>query len=88
MVRNSEEQIHMRIEVRLFATLRRHALSAARGILAVDVPEGCKAADAIAQLGVDAQEVHVLMVNGVISRLDQVLVEGDRLGLFPPVGGG
>lgn len=78
----------MRIEVRLFATLRRQALSAAGGVLAVDVPEGCKAADAIAQLGIDAHEVHVLMVNGVISRLDQVLVGGDRLGLFPPVGGG
>jgi sulfur carrier protein ThiS len=52
------------------------------------VPEGCKAADAIAQLGIDADDVHVLMVNGVISRLDQVLVGGDRLGLFPPVGGG
>lgn len=78
----------MRIEVRLFATLRRHALSAAGGVLAVEVPEGCKAADAIAQLGIDADEVHVLMVNGVVSRLDQVLVGNDRLGLFPPVGGG
>ena len=78
----------MRIEVRLFATLRRHALSAAGGVLAVEVPEGCKAADAIAQLGIDADEVHVLMVNGVIGRLDQVRVGGDRLGLFPPVGGG
>jgi molybdopterin converting factor small subunit len=39
-------------------------------------------------LGIDAREVHVLMVNGVISRLDRVLVGGDRLGLFPPVGGG
>ena len=78
----------MRIEVRLFATLRRHALSAAGGVLAVDVPEGCKAADAIARLGIDAPEVHILMVNGVIGRLDQVLVGGDRLGLFPPVGGG
>jgi sulfur carrier protein ThiS len=78
----------MRIEVRLFATLRRHAQSAAGGVLAVDVPEGCRAADAIAQLGIDAHEVHVSIVNGVISRLDQVLVEGDRLGLFPPVGGG
>jgi sulfur carrier protein ThiS len=78
----------MRIEVRLFATLRRHALSAAGGVLAADVPEGCKAADAIAQLGIDAHEVHVLMVNGVISRPDQVLVGGDRLGLFPAIGGG
>lgn len=78
----------MRIEVRLYATLRRYALSAAGGVLAVDVPEGSKAADVIAKAGVDADEVHILMVNGVSSPPDQVLVEGDRLGLFPAVGGG
>jgi len=78
----------MRIEVRLYATLRRHALSAAGGVFAVDVPEGSRAADVIAKVGVDADEVHILMVNGVSSPLDQVLAEGDRLGLFPAVGGG
>ncbi len=78
----------MRIEVRLYATLRRHALSTAGGVLAVDVPEGSTAADVIAKVRVDANEVHLLMVNGVSSPLDQVLAEGDRLGLFPAVGGG
>ncbi|HAM49904.1 MAG TPA: thiamine S protein [Nitrospiraceae bacterium] len=78
----------MRIEVRLYATLRRYALSAADGVLNVDVPEGSKVAHVIANLGVNADEVHIVMVNGVSSPLDQVLAEGDRLGLFPPVGGG
>ena len=78
----------MRIEVRLYATLRQHALSAAEGVLAVDVPEGSKAADVNAKVGVNADEVHILMVNGVSSPLNQVLAEGDRLGLFPAVGGG
>jgi molybdopterin converting factor small subunit len=78
----------MRIEVRLFATLRQHAPAAAGGVLAVDVPDGCKAVDAITQLGIHVNEIHVLIINGVISRFDHVLVGGDRLGLFPPVGGG
>ena len=78
----------MQIEVRLYATLRRYALSAAEGVLNVDVPEGGKAADVIASLGVNVDEVHILMINGVSSPLDQVLVEGDRLGLFPAIGGG
>jgi molybdopterin converting factor small subunit len=78
----------MRIEVRLYATLRRHALSAAGGVLALDVPVGSKVADVIAKVGVDADEVRILMVNGVSSSLNQVLAEGDRLGLFPAVGGG
>jgi molybdopterin converting factor small subunit len=78
----------MRLEVRLFATLRRHALSAEGGVLAVDVPEGSTAADVIAKVRLDLKEVHLLMVNGVRSPLDQVLAEGDRLGLFPALGGG
>jgi sulfur carrier protein ThiS len=78
----------MQIEVRLYATLRRHAPSAAGGVLALDVPEGCTAADAIAAVRVNAGEVHMLMVNGVNSPPERVLAEGDRLGLFPAVGGG
>ena len=78
----------MRKEVRIYATLRRYVLSAADGVLNVDVPEGSKASDVIASVGVNADEVHIVMVNGVSSPPDQVLAEGDRLGLFPPVGGG
>jgi molybdopterin synthase sulfur carrier subunit len=78
----------MHVEVRLYATLRRYATASAGGILHVDVPEGGKAADAIAAVGVDADEIHLLMINGVIASADQVLAEGDRLGLFPSVGGG
>ena len=78
----------MRVEVRLFATLRRCAQSAPGGVLTIDVPEGGRAADAIAKAGVDVREVHILMINGISSTPDQVLAEGDRLGLFPPVGGG
>ncbi|HET6418739.1 MAG TPA: MoaD/ThiS family protein, partial [Geobacteraceae bacterium] len=76
----------MRIEVRLYATLRRYAQSAAEGVLNVDVPAGSKASDVIARIRVNADEVHILMVNGVSSPLNQVLAEGDRLGLFPAVG--
>jgi len=78
----------MQIEVRLYATLRRCALAAAAGVLTVDMPEGGTAADVIAKLGINADEVHILMVNGVSSPLTRVLAEGDRLGLFPAVGGG
>ncbi len=78
----------MRIEVRLFATLRRHALSAPEGVLTIDVPEGSTAADAISKIQVDANEVHILMINGVNSPSDRVLAQGDRLGLFPAIGGG
>jgi sulfur carrier protein ThiS len=78
----------MRVEVRLYATLRRYAPSSAGWVLAIELPEGSTAADAIRKAGVDANEVHVLIINGVSARADQVLAAGDRLGLFPSIGGG
>ena len=83
-----EGHIHMRVELRLYATLRRFARSAAAGVIIADIPEGGTVADVIAELGINADEVHISMVNGVSSPLSQVLAEGDRLGLFPAVGGG
>lgn len=78
----------MLIEVRLFATLRRYAPSDAGGVLTLDMPEGGRVADALERLGIQAEEVHIVMVNGVSSHPDRTLLEGDRLGLFPAVGGG
>lgn len=78
----------MRIDVHLYATLRRHVSSASGGSLTLDMPEGSRAADAIARLNIDADEVRIVMINGVSSPPDRSLGEGDRLDLFPAVGGG
>ncbi len=78
----------MRIEIRLYATLRRFSPGAQEGTLFIDVPQGATAAEAIATAGVDAGQVHLLMINGRNSPFEQTLVEGDRIGLFPAVGGG
>lgn len=78
----------MRIEVRLYATLRRFAPAAEGGILYVDMPGDATPADVIATVKVDPGEVHIVMVNGRSTPVKQPLAEGDRLGLFPPIGGG
>ncbi|MDR3556647.1 MAG: MoaD/ThiS family protein [Syntrophobacteraceae bacterium] len=78
----------MRVELRLYATLRRFAPNAEGGALFVEMPEGASAADLIAKVKVDAGEVHILMVNGRSSPFVQRLAEGDRIGLFPAIGGG
>ena len=78
----------MRIELRLFATLRRFVPTAEGDALFVDIPEGGTAGDVIAKVGVNAAEVHILMVNGRSSPFGQILAEGDRVGLFPAIGGG
>lgn len=78
----------MVIEVRLYATLRRYAPPDSAGMRSVDIPEGCTAGELLGIIGVDPEEVHLLMVNGVNAAAEQVLWDGDRVGLFPVVGGG
>ena len=78
----------MNIDVRLYATLRQHQPEAPAGVLSAELPEGASVRALMEKLGIDPAEVHILMVNGASSPVDQVLKDGDRVGLFPPVGGG
>lgn len=52
------------------------------------VPESTDLAGLIGMLGIPPGEVKLRFVNGKQAKDDQVLAEGDRVGLFPPVGGG
>ena len=40
------------------------------------------------QLGIPREMVKIIMVNGLSTPLERTLEDGDRLGLFPAVGGG
>lgn len=42
----------------------------------------------ITQLGIPMDQVKLIFVNGKNKGLDYILQNGDRVGLFPPVGGG
>jgi molybdopterin converting factor small subunit len=42
----------------------------------------------IDRLGFPHEEVKIVFVNGVTVDLDKPLADGDRVGIFPPVGGG
>lgn len=81
-------EISMVIEVRLYATLRRHAPVISHGVFLVQVPADSTVGDLLKNINVDLAEVHIIMINGVSAALDSALHNGDRLGLFPPVGGG
>jgi molybdopterin converting factor small subunit len=76
------------VEIRLYATLRRHAPTAALGVLSIEVQEGSTVADVLGIMNIELAEVHIIMINGVSSSLDIVVHNGDRLGFFPAVGGG
>ena len=75
------------IEVRLFATLRESSRS---GLARFELPatSGLTVGRVLADEGVAEETVHIVMINGKKATFRTELRDGDRLGLFPPVGGG
>lgn len=78
----------MVLEVRLYATLRRYTPSSPNGVIAVEMPDGCTVLDLVRKIKIDPAEIHLIMINGIGCEFDKIVSEGDRIGLFPPVGGG
>jgi len=74
----------MKIEVKCFATLAHRA--PAGGMLEVEA--GTSVGSIISLLGIPADEVKIRFVNGVHVNDEALVSEGDRVGLFPAVGGG
>lgn len=79
----------MRVEVRLFATLRKYLPTKEIGEPSfVELDGQAKVSDLLARLGIPPGEAFVVMVNGRRQDLGWTLKDGDRIGIFPPVGGG
>ena len=79
----------MKIEVNLYAILSTYKPDhAGANSWIVECDEGTSLAEFIKQLDVPLKEVKIIFVNGVHASEDDVLKEGDRVGVFPPVGGG
>ncbi|MBU0927973.1 MAG: MoaD/ThiS family protein [Spirochaetes bacterium] len=74
----------MRIEARLFATLR-----TGRGkVVEAELAEGATVQDLADALAIPPAEIAILLVGGRDARLDRPLSDGDVVSIFPPVGGG
>ena len=72
------------IEVKLFAYFRD-----GRGkSVDVDYQPGIKIIDIVKQLKIEPEDVAIILVNGRHQSMDTVLKDGQKLFLFPPVGGG
>ncbi len=56
--------------------------------LTLEVSPGTPVARIISRLGLPPERVTLIMVNGVRQQPDFPLQGGERLGLFPPIGGG
>lgn len=72
------------IEVRVFATLRQ-----GRDKVTMMEPAGIACAeDILKKLGIPAEEVSILLINGFHRKPESPVQDGDIVALFPPVGGG
>lgn len=49
---------------------------------------GLTSATIMTRLGIPIEDVRVVMRNGHAAEPEQPLADGDRVGLFPPLGGG
>jgi len=78
----------MKLEVRLFATLRDIFPKEKRGMDLIHIEEGKTIGDLINHLELPKDTPLIVMVNGRRELDDVVLQDGDRVGIFPPVGGG
>jgi sulfur carrier protein len=74
----------MKITVKLFATLRINRFV----IDTFEFPEGTTILDVADALGIPKEALALTMVNGIPMEDSHILKDGDKLSIFPPVGGG
>lgn len=73
------------IDLKLFATLAAHLPANASDY---PIEAGTTIAQLIDALNISRSEAKLIFVDGVRTQLDRVLHGGERIGIFPPVGGG
>ena len=78
----------IRIDLKLFVNLARFHPGDTSGSGPHEVAEDTRVDQLIRDLGMEQDLVKLIFVNGRKALPDQVLADGDRVGLFPPVGGG
>lgn len=75
----------MPIELKCYATLAPLTPSNAD---AFPLQPGETLQELLIRLSIPLEEVKIVFVNGIAADLDRPLSDGDRVGVFPPVGGG
>ena len=79
----------MRVQVKLFATLRRFTENVPPGApFEVELSEAATLTALLNQLKIPLEEAKITFVNGIIQDLDYVIKDEDEIGIFPPIGGG
>lgn len=81
----------VKLEIRLFAGLKCNNPSLPcykQGDFTLEVPEGTTVQELHKILELESPLPLITLVNGLSSAVDRMLADNDRVGIFPPVGGG
>ena len=73
------------IEIKLFATFAKFLPESANKY---EIKSGETVRDLLAQLNIPEEKVRLIFVDGIRADLKTALQGGERVGIFPPVGGG
>ncbi len=75
----------MLISLKSFATLHKYM---PENLDAYELEDGATVQQLLELLGLDDEQVKLVFINGAHVSRQAVMVEGDRVGLFPAIGGG
>ncbi len=78
----------MKIEIHLYASLMKYMSESIGNDDIVEVDQGLSVKELLKQVKVPMDLVKIVFVNGVHAAADTILKDSDRVGVFPPVGGG
>lgn len=78
----------MKIEIQLFSLLRRFAPKESGGFIELEINEGTSVATLVNTLGIPENSVMLISLNGKYVKPDATPKEGDKIGLYPPIGAG
>ena len=85
MGKSSEPMKSIYVQIQLFATLSKYTPPAADHY---PLTSGMTAGELANHLNLPTNQIKLIFINGRKHPPDTVLREGDRIGIFPPVGGG
>ena len=74
----------MELEIKLFANLRKFNPELEK----IEVDEGTTIRQLFDEAGIPPSEVAIVLVDGRHATLDQPLVDGETVAVFPPIAGG
>ena len=74
----------MELEIKLFANLRKFNPELER----IEVDDGTTIRELLDKAGIPPAEVAIVLVNGRHAKLDQTLLDGETVAVFPPIAGG